>query len=80
MPRQRAIPLDDVLLNATEASTICKVSRSRWDTYAKRYPALIRGCRIVQVNPTGKGVARWLKSAVVEHIHRELPRDRESKS
>lgn len=80
MPRQRPIPLDDVLLNAIEACTICKVSRSRWDDYAKRYTALIRGCRIVQVNPTGKGVARWLKSAVVEHIHRELPREREPQS
>lgn len=77
MPRQRPLPLDDALLNASEACAICKVSRSRWDTYAKRFQALLRGCRIVQVNPTGKGVARWLKSAVIEHIHRELPRERE---
>ncbi len=80
MPRQRPLPLEDLLLNATEACAICKVSRSRWDGYAKRFPALVRGCRIVQVNPTGKGVARWLKSAVIEHIHRELPREREPQS
>jgi len=80
MPRHRPLPPEDALLNAVEASSLVKVSRSRWDAYVKRFPALLRGRRIVQVNPTGKGVARYLRSAIVEHIHRELPRDREPQS
>lgn len=80
MPRPRPLPLDDALLNAAEASALVKVSRSRWDAYVERFPALRRGRRIVQVNPTGKGVARYLRSAVVEHVHHELPRERESQS
>ncbi len=52
-----------------------KVSESRWDGYWKRFPALKRGCRIVQVNPQGKGVRRWLRSAVIQHMHTELARE-----
>jgi len=77
VPRPRPLPLDDALLNALEASTLCKVSRSRWDDYVTRYPTLLRGRRLVQVNPTGKGVMRYLRSAVIEHIHHDLPRQRE---
>ena len=54
MPRPRLLPLDDALLDAEEASALCKVSRSRWDAYAQRFPALVRGRRLVQVNPDGK--------------------------
>lgn len=76
MPRARQLPIDDRLHDAAESSAIVKVSRSRWDNYASRFPALRRGRRIVQVNPQGKGVYRWLKSALIEHIHLELPNDR----
>jgi hypothetical protein len=76
VPRPRPLPTDDALLSAAQACALVKVSRSRWDGYAKRFAALIRGRRIVRVNPQGPGVARWLRSAVVEHLHRELPRER----
>ncbi len=76
MPRPKAYPENDALLSAAEAGGLVHVSRSRWDAYARRYPALVRGRRIVRANPTGKGVARWLRSSVVEHMHDELERDR----
>ena len=63
-------------MSATEACGLVHVSRSRWDAYARRYPALRRGRRIVHANPGGNGVARWLRSALVEHMHDELERDR----
>lgn len=75
MPRPRPLPTDDSLLSAAEACALVKVSRSRWDCYAKRFPALVRGRRIVQANPSGKGVYRWLRSAVIEHMHNELARE-----
>jgi len=76
MPRPRQLPLEDALLSAAEACALVKVSRSRWDTYARRFKALTRGRRVVQANPAGKGVVRWLRSAVIEHIHLELTFDR----
>jgi len=76
VPRQRQYPTDDALLSAGESCALVHVSRSRWDGYARRHPALIRGRRIVRANPNGKGVARWLKSALIEHMHDELKRDR----
>lgn len=75
MPRPRPLPPEDALLSAAEACALVKVSRSRWDCYAKRFPALVRGRRIVQVNPQGKGVYRWLRSALVAHMHNELARE-----
>ncbi len=76
MPRPRQLPTDDALLSAAEASALVKVSRSRWDGYVKRFPTLLRGRRLVRVNPEGKGVMRYLRSAVVEHVHIDPPRDR----
>jgi hypothetical protein len=78
VPRPRPLPSDDALLSAEEACALVHVSRSRWDAYAARFHALVRGRRIVQVNPKGKGVTRWLKSAVIEHMHHELAREREA--
>jgi hypothetical protein len=76
VPRPKAYPETDALLSATEACGLVHVSRSRWDAYARRFPALVRGRRIVRANPGGNGVARWLRSALVEHMHDELERDR----
>lgn len=76
MPRPRILPTEDGLLSAAEASGLVKVSRSRWDAYVKRFPTLLRGRRLVRVNAEGKGVMRYLKSAVIEHIHLELANDR----
>lgn len=76
MPRPRPLPTDDTLLDKEEARTLVKVSDSRWDSYWKRFPALVRGRRIVRVNPHGKGVTRFLKSAVIQHMHEELARER----
>lgn len=76
MPRPKAYPVADALLSAAEAGGLVHVSRSRWDAYARRFPALVRGRRIVHANPGGKGVARWLRSAVIAHMHDELERDR----
>ncbi len=76
MPRPRPLPSDDALLSAAEAAALVKVSRSRWDGYSRRFSALVRGRRVVQANPEGPGVTRWLRSAVIEHMHRELVRDR----
>ena len=80
MPRVRQLPQDDALLSAGEACVLVHVSRSRWDSYAKRFRALTRGRRVVQANPGGKGVYRWLKSAVIEHMHVELANDRDPTS
>jgi len=76
MPRPRELPADDCLLSALEAGAICKVSRSRWDCYSKRFPLLMRGRRLVQASPGGRGTMRWLKSAIVAHLHIELTADR----
>lgn len=76
MPRPRPLPLDDALLNVDEARALLKVSKSRWDSYWKRSTVLTRGVRIVRVNPAGKGVRRWLRSACIEHMHCELTRER----
>jgi hypothetical protein len=78
MPRPRELPTDDCLLSAAEAGAICKVSRSRWDSYSKRFPLLIRGRRLVQATPGGRGTIRYLKSAVIAHLHLELACERES--
>lgn len=80
MPRPRILPTDDALLTAAEAGTLVHVSRSRWDAYWRRYEALVRGRRIVRANPNGKGVSRWLKSAVIQHIHLELTSERDPDS
>lgn len=80
MPRARILPTDDALLTAAEAGALVHVSRSRWDAYARRYQILVRGRRIVRANPNGKGVSRWLKSAVIQHIHLELASDRDPTS
>ena len=77
MPRSRELPTDDCLLAAGEACGLCKVSRSRWDGYSKRFPLLLRGRRLVQVTPGGRGTMRWLKSAVIAHLHLELSADRQ---
>lgn len=76
MPRLRpSLPTDDALLDMREAGALCKVHWKRWPAYAERFPALQRALRVVQVNPEGQGVKRWLKSAVIEHMHLELGRD-----
>ena len=80
MPRPRELPTDDCLLAAGEACGLCKVSRSRWDGYSKRFPLLLRGRRLVQVTPGGRGTMRWLKSAVIAHLHFELTSERERTS
>ena len=77
MPRPRELPTDDCLLSAAEAGAICKVSRSRWDGYSQRFPLLLRGRRLVQATPGGRGTMRWLKSAVIAHLHLELASERE---
>ena len=77
MPRPRELPAEDCLLSAAEAGAICKVSRSRWDSYSKRFPLLMRGRRLVQVTPGGRGTMRYLKSAVIAHLHLELSGERE---
>lgn len=76
MPRPRELPTEDCLLSAAEAGAICKVSRSRFDCYVKRFPLLIRGRRLVQVTPGGRGTMRYLKSAVIAHLHLELTAER----
>jgi len=73
------LPVDEVLLNRTECGTMCKVSPKRWKGYADRFPVLLRGRRVVKVNPDGEGRFRWLRSAVLEHLQREMPRDRDPK-
>lgn len=77
MPRPREIPTDDRLLSAAEAGAICKVSRSRFDGYVKRFPLLMRGRRLVQATPGGRGTMRYLKSAVIAHLHLELTAERD---
>ncbi len=77
MPRPRELPNEDCLLSAAEAGAICKVSRSRWDSYVARFPLLMRGRRLVQVTPGGRGTMRYLRSAVIAHLHLELSADRE---
>ena len=77
MPRARELPADDRLLSAGEAGAMCKVSRSRWDSYSARFQLLLRGRRLVQVTPGGRGTMRWLKSAVIAHLHLELASERE---
>jgi len=76
MPRPRILPTEDALLSAVEACALVHVSRSRWDAYARRFKALSRGRRVVQANPGGKGVVRYLRSSIIEHIHIELTFDR----
>ena len=80
VPTQCQLPPEDALLSAGEACALVHVSRSRWDAYAKRFRALTRGRRVVQANPSGRGVYRWLKSAVIEHMHVELANDRDPTS
>lgn len=77
MPRPRELPTHDCLLSAAEAGAICKVSRSRFDGYAKRFTLLLRGRRLVQATPGGRGTIRYLKSAVIAHLHLELACERE---
>ena len=76
MPRPRQLPLDDALLDRDDSSSLIKVSPNRWDAYYRRFPALMRARRVVQVNEQGRGVFRWLRSGLIEHIHLELANDR----
>ena len=62
MPRPKAYPESDALLSATEACGLVHVSRSRWDAYARRYPApvpdpVIRwGVTIIGMDPDGTAI------------------------
>lgn len=76
MPRARPLPADDALLCRQLAGAMVGVTKSRWDAYAARFECLRRGRRVVQVNPEGKGVFRWLRSSIVAHMHTELANDR----
>lgn len=76
MPRAR-LPLDDGLLTAGEAAARICISKNRWWTYYRRHECLVRGRRVVRVDEDGRGVYRWLRSAVIAHIHNELPSTRE---
>ena len=77
MPRPRnPLPADDALLSKAECGALCQVEKDRWPAYAQRFPVLRRALRVVLVNPNGTGVNRWLKSAVIEHMHREMPREK----
>ena len=69
----KRLPPDDELLPAAEAARICAVPESRWGDYWRRWPSLRNGSRVVRgSNPDGAGVRRWLRSACIEHMHREL--------
>lgn len=80
MPRPRTIPPDDALLSKAECGAMCKVEKDRWPRYADRFPILRGAKRVVKVNPAGIGVDRWLKSAVLLHMHHEMPREKEPRS
>jgi len=58
---------------------MCKVEKDRWPAYAERFDALRAGRRFVRVNPSGPGVKRWLKSAVLRHMHEEMARERSTR-
>ena len=72
MARTKPLPVQDALLTARLAAALIGMSKSRWWAYARRYPALVRGRRFVSVMG-GKQSPRWLQSALVEHMHLELP-------
>lgn len=43
----------------------------------KRFPLLMRGRRLVQATPGGRGTMRYLKSSVIAHLHLELTAERD---
>lgn len=68
--------MEEALLSAVECGAACGgISAQNWPRYAARWPNLRAGMRIVRVGgKRSRGRARWLKSAVVEHIRSELLR------
>ena len=74
MPRH-TLPLDDELLTAKDAAAILKMHVDAWSNRAKpdEPPSLRHGLRRPRVGAQSRGVYRWLRSAMIEHIHRELP-------
>ncbi len=64
---------DEALLTAAECGVLLGgVSEQHFPRYATEWPVLRRGMRIVRVSAGSRGRARWLKSAVVEHVRSEL--------
>lgn len=66
----------EALLTAAEAGALAGgMSEQNFPAYSARWPALRAGMRIVRVGgPASRGRARWLLSALVEHIREELLR------
>lgn len=64
---------EDALLTAAECGALLGgMSEQRFPRYAGAWPVLRQGMRIVRVRAGTRGRARWLKSAVIEHLRSEL--------
>ena len=65
---------EDCLLDKHEAAAFVCLGPDRFVVYARRWPALREGARVVRARPGSRGRLRWLKSALIRHIREELLR------
>lgn len=70
-PARFIVVTDERLLDATECAERRGVSVETFKKLARRSPALLAGKR------EDSRRTRWLQSALVEHLHNEIPRERE---
>ena len=64
---------EEALLTAAECGALLGgVSEQHFPRYASEWPVLRQGMRVVRVCAGSRGRARWLRSAVVEHLRTEL--------
>ena len=65
---------EDALLSKHEAAALVCMGSEAYVRYARRWPMLVAGARIVRATPGSRGRVRWLKSALIQHIREELLR------
>ena len=71
--RVKALAEDALLTKHESAAFVCMGSEA-FVRYARRWPTLVAGARIVRATPGSRGRVRWLKSALIQHIREELLR------
>lgn len=74
--RQPRLPAQDALVDYRTAARLLKIHPTDWSAYWRRWPALVKGLRIVRTkaDPGTRGGRRWLYSSLIYHMHVELAR------
>lgn len=72
MARAPVLPTRDRLLSKRACARLLGFHVTYWNRYYRQFTRLVRGRRYRSAKPGGKGVPRWLESAVIAHMHLDL--------